>query len=173
MHATYFHLSPGPSAQTLLTRPWSGEKNHHRPLPLHRRWSPLRKRHICSAYKILRAVRKGQFSAPAKLTTGLTTPSQSLAPLEILKAGPPLLRKLCLGCDETLHKLWWSFCMRFTSGHGRWRIDPLRLWTLVWRWYGGVGAGPEFGYKYGEKWTRSTYEIELPLSTDRLCSKLQ
>ncbi|WAR29643.1 hypothetical protein MAR_003211 [Mya arenaria] len=63
---------------------------------LERSWPPLRQRRIRSAtaygpsyrsesfelHKILRAVRSGQFSAPAKFTTAPTTPSQSLAPLD-------------------------------------------------------------------------------------------
>jgi len=77
------------------------------------------------------AVRKGQFSALAKLITALTAPSQSLTSLdeslwtlgsaanaEILNARPPLLLHICLGGNQTLHKLWWSGCMRFKSGHG-------------------------------------------------------
>ena len=64
--------------------------------PLNRSWAPLRHRRIRSAtadgpsyrsesfelHKILRAVRSGQFSAPAKFTYAPTTPSQSLAPLD-------------------------------------------------------------------------------------------
>ena len=65
------------------------------------------------------AMRKGQFSALAKLITALTAPSQSLTSLdeslwtlgsaanaEILNARPPLLPQLCLGGNQTLHKLW-------------------------------------------------------------------
>ena len=64
--------------------------------PLKRSWAPLWHRRIRSAtadgpsyrsesfelHKILRAVRSGQFSAPAKFTNAPTTPSQSLAPLD-------------------------------------------------------------------------------------------
>ena len=42
----------------------------------------------------------------------------SAANAEILNARPPLLPQLCLGGDQTLHKLWWSGCKRFKSGHG-------------------------------------------------------
>ena len=68
----------------------------YRSPPFNRSWPPLRQRRIRSAtadgpsyrsesfelHKILRAVRSGQFSAPAKFTTAPTTPSQSLAPLD-------------------------------------------------------------------------------------------
>ena len=64
--------------------------------PFNRSWPPLRQRRIRSAtadgpsyrsesfelHKILRAVRSGQFSAPAMFTTAPTTSSQSLAPLD-------------------------------------------------------------------------------------------
>ena len=77
-------------------------QTHHRSLLFNRRWPPLRKIRIHSVtaygpfyrsesfelHKILRAVRKGQFSAPAKFTTGLTTPSQSLAPQVRGRLGP-------------------------------------------------------------------------------------
>ena len=68
----------------------------YRSPPFNRSWPPLRQRRIRSAtadgpsyrsesfelHKILRAVRSGQFSAPAKFITAPTTPSQSLAPLD-------------------------------------------------------------------------------------------
>ena len=93
-------LRPGLTARTLLERSWSGEKKfitaRYRSPPFNRSWPPLRQRRIHSAtadgpsyrsesfelHKILRAVRSGQFSAPAKFTTAPTTPSQSLAPLD-------------------------------------------------------------------------------------------
>ena len=69
--------SPYLTARTLLERSWSGGKNHHCLLPFNRRWSllsnavytwsPLMIPHTL----ILRAVRKGQFSALAKFTTAL------------------------------------------------------------------------------------------------------
>ena len=34
-----------------------------------------------------------------------------------MNAGPPLLRQRCPGGNLTLHKLRWSGCKRFTSGH--------------------------------------------------------
>jgi len=72
------------------------KKVHHRSLPYNKRWQPLRKRRIRSVttygpsyrfesvelHKILRAARKGQFSAPAMFTAAVTTLSQSLAPLD-------------------------------------------------------------------------------------------
>ena len=68
----------------------------YRSPPFNRSWPPLRQRRTRSAtadspsyrsesfelHKILRAVRRGQFSAPAKFTAAPTTPSQSLAPLD-------------------------------------------------------------------------------------------
>jgi hypothetical protein len=32
-------------------------------------------------------------------------------------------------------------------------------------WF-GIGAGLEFGFKYVEKWTRSSFGIEQPLNSD-------
>ncbi|KAI8486602.1 hypothetical protein Bbelb_355770 [Branchiostoma belcheri] len=63
-------------------------------------------------HKILRAVRRGKFSAPAKFTPAPPTPSQSLASLDATLTG----RRLNVA--QTLHKLRWSGCKRFTSGHG-------------------------------------------------------
>ncbi|KAI8496688.1 hypothetical protein Bbelb_253430 [Branchiostoma belcheri] len=63
-------------------------------------------------HKILRAVRRGKFSAPAKFTPAPPTPSQSLASLDTTLPG----RRLNVA--QTLHKLRWSGCKRFTSGHG-------------------------------------------------------
>ncbi|KAI8499216.1 hypothetical protein Bbelb_229800 [Branchiostoma belcheri] len=62
-------------------------------------------------HKILRAVRRGKFSAPAKFTPAPPTPSQSLASLDATLPG----RRLNVA--QTLHKLRWSGCKRFTSGH--------------------------------------------------------
>jgi len=157
-------------------------QTHHRSLLFNRRWPPLRKIRIHSVtaygpfyrsesfelHKILRAVRKGQFSAPAKFTSGLTTPSQSLASQDAnsstLGSAMPTQKSWTLddhGCFARLNVAnpWWCGCKRLTryyrNGIGHWSSVPLRWWTLVWRWYGGVGTGPDFGYKYGEKWTRS------------------
>ncbi|KAI8510279.1 hypothetical protein Bbelb_127070 [Branchiostoma belcheri] len=63
-------------------------------------------------HKILRAVRRGKLSAPAKFTPAPPTPSQSLASLDATLPG----RRL--NVVQTLHKLRWSGCKRFTSGHG-------------------------------------------------------
>ena len=108
------------------------KKVHHRSLSFNKRWPPLRNRCIRSdtangpayrsdsfeLHKILRAVRKGQFSAPAKFTAALTTLSQSLASLDanswtIVSARPKqkswMLGHRCFaGDDSTLHNLWWA-----------------------------------------------------------------
>ena len=175
---------------------------------INRSWPPLRQRRIRSAtadgpsyrsesfelHKILRAVRSGQFSAPAKFTTAPTTPSQSLAPLDAsswtLGSARPTQKSWTLDhrCLASLARAVIKRCTNFGGAvvsvlradtgllgtvFGRWSSDPLRWWTLVWRWYAGVGAGPEFGYKYGEKWTRSNgstlasplNQRSLPLAT--------
>jgi len=131
------------------------------------------------------AVRKGQFSAPAKLTTALTAPSQSLASLDasswtlgsaanagILNARPPLLPQLCLGGDQTLHKLWWSGCKCFKSGHGI--VGEVSGVEAVIHCGDELkfGVGMEVsklgggGYKYRGECTRNPFGISLPLSAD-------
>jgi len=138
------------------------------------------------------AVRKGQSSAPAKLTTALTVPSQSLASLDtrswtlgsaantdILNARPPLLLQLCLGGDQTLHKLWWSGCKRTRNcwrGGGRWSSDPLRWWTLVRRWYGGVRGDQSLAINMGENALGTHLEldcIECGPHLHQICLKSQ
>ena len=147
---------------------------------VHHRWTEVGHRRIRSAnadgpsyrsesfelHKILRAVRSGQFSAPAKFTYAPTTPSQSLAPLDessrtlgsarprnlerwTTAASPPLPGRWS-NVAQTLVERLYAFYERTRdcwNGVGRWSSDPQQWWTLVWRWYGGVIAGPEFGYK--------------------------
>ena len=165
----------------------------YRSPPFNRSWPPLRQRRIRSAtadgpsyrsesfelHKILRAVRSGQFSAPAKFTTAPTTPSQSLAPLDAsswtLGSARPTQKSWTLDhrCFASFARAVIKRCTNFggavvsvfTSGHGiAGTVSGVEaaihcgdeLWFGVGM--GGVGAGPEFGYKYGEKWTRSHLE---------------
>jgi len=91
-------------------------------------------------HKILRAMRKRQFSAPAKFTTSLISPSQSLAPLGA--------NSWTLGSSRPTQKSW-TLDHRYFGGavvnvlradtalleRCRALKHPLRWWTLVWRWY--------------------------------------
>jgi len=100
---------------------------------------------------------------------------------KIMNTGQPLLPQLCPGGDLTLHKRWRSVNRRFTSRHGlAGTVSGIeatiycgdKIWFGV---FGGVGAGPELGYKYVEKWTRSPFWINPPLRPylHPICSKFQ
>ena len=70
-----------------------------------------------------------------------------------MNARPPLLPQLCLGGDQTLHKLWWSGCKRFKSGHGivgevSGVEAVIRCGDEIWFGVGMEVSEGEFGYKY-------------------------
>jgi len=88
--------APVPPLEPCCSVPGAVKNVYHRSLPFNKRWPPLRKRRIRSVtaygssyrsesferHTILRAARKGQFSAPAKFIAAITTLSQSFAPLD-------------------------------------------------------------------------------------------
>jgi len=83
-------ISSAPTARTLLERSWSGEKKSSPLVTVQQTLATVKetpytfghRSESFELHKLLRAVRKRLFSAPAKFTIGLTVPSQSLAQLD-------------------------------------------------------------------------------------------
>ena len=142
------------------------KKVYHHSLPFNKRWPPWRNRRLRSVtaygpsyrsasfeHRTLRAVERGQISAPAKFT------SASLAPLDASSwtFGPArptqkswtldhrcFARAVIKRCTHLVGRFY-AFYERTRicwNDVRRWSSDPLRWWTLVYRWNGGVFAGP-------------------------------
>ena len=126
----YQCLSPDPIARTLLERSWSGEKKtlapfYETPYTLgHHLWSLLPIQKCLDAQNM--AVRKGQFSTPAKLTTALTAPSQSLASLDASSLGH-IAR--CKFVDSWVRQATSLDACSWTRVHQATSLDA-RSWTL-------------------------------------------
>jgi len=70
-----------------------------------------------------------------------------------------------------LHKLWWSGCKRFKSGHGivgevSGVEAVIHCGDELWFGVGMEVSEGEFGYKYRGECTRNPFGIRLPLSAD-------